>query len=154
MIIFLDIDGVLHTEPATAEQAFSQRHLLWEFLMQMPPTASVVISSNWRLRYSLDELVDFILAGCGNPSLRERFVGVTPFLPAMQYEYRGREAECLAWLKNAGREGEPWIAIDDVHGNFDRSSNVVIVDYKTGLTENDVSRILALVLESCCGRRC
>ncbi len=30
MILFLDIDGVLHPDPAMAEEAFCQRHLLWQ----------------------------------------------------------------------------------------------------------------------------
>lgn len=145
MILFLDIDGVLHEDPATAERAFCRRHLLWEFLLRAP-AVSVVISSDWRLRHSLDELADLILAGCDNPSLRERFVGVTPFLPAQKCEYRGREAECLLWLKNAGKEDELWIALDDVHGNFGYGlANVVIVDHKIGLADADVNRLLALV---------
>lgn len=144
VILFLDIDGVLHPDPATADQAFCQRALLWDFLIEAPQV-SVVITSDWRLHHSLHELADFILAG-SNQGLLDRFVGVTPFLPAMKYEYQGREMECLRWLADAGKQEEPWIAADDVPSNFVFGRpNVLITDYRTGLTAEDVAKLAILV---------
>lgn len=116
MILFLDIDGVLHPDPATPDQAFSQRHLLWEFL-NARPDVRVVNSSDWRVHHSLDELIDFILAG-GDGQLSPRFIGVTPVQPGAGYEYRGRARECRQWLAESDFAGSLWIAIDDVNANF------------------------------------
>ncbi len=55
MILFLDIDGVLHPDPAMAEEGFFQRHLLWQ-LLSARTELKVVISSDWRTRHSLPEL--------------------------------------------------------------------------------------------------
>lgn len=143
MILFLDIDGVLHPDPATPDQAFSQRHLLWGFL-EARPDVLVVISSDWRVHHSLDELVDFILAG-SDGQLRSRFAGVTPVLPGAGHEYRGRERECRQWLAESDFSGSPWIAVDDVHANFAfGSQNVLIADYRIGLTSKDVEILLQM----------
>jgi hypothetical protein len=141
MILFLDIDGVLHPEPATAEQAFCCRHLLWEILLSQP-VLQVVIASDWRINHSLDYLIEQITEG-SPVDLKHRFVGVTPFLPEAKHVYRGRERECMAWLAQHNTELAPWFALDDVAGNFTFGiSQLHLVDYRTGLTEADVSKIL------------
>lgn len=142
MILFLDIDGVLHPEPATAEQAFCCRHLLWEILLGQP-ALQVVISSDWRINHSLDYLIEKITDG-SPADHKHRFVGVTPFLPEAKHVYRGRERECMAWLMQHRTESAPWFALDDVAGNFTFGTRQLhLVDYRTGLTEADVSKILA-----------
>lgn len=144
MIIFLDIDGVLHPDPAMAEQAFCQRHLLWPMLSARP-NLKVVISSDWRKRYSLSELADFITSG-GDMALKQRFVGVTPVLPGALHEYRGRERECLAWLTQHSAGEQSWVALDDVAGNFTFGSpQLVLTNYQTGLTETDIDAALSKV---------
>lgn len=145
MILFLDIDGVLHPDPVTPDQAFSQRHLLWEFL-NTRLDVQVVISSDWRVHHSLDELVDFILAG-SDGQLRSRFAGVTPVLPGAGHEYRGRERECRQWLAESDFAGSPWIAIDDVAGNFAYGCpDVLITDYRVGLTSKDIDTLLVEII--------
>jgi len=141
MIIFLDIDGVLHPEPATAKQAFCRRHLLWEMLSARP-RLRLVISSDWREHHSLPELTGLITSG-GDARLSDRFIGTTPVIPGAKNEYRGRERECLHWLAESGFTDGQWLAIDDVAGNFSYGSpRLVLTDYRVGLTSQDVEHVL------------
>ena len=55
MKLFLDIDGVLHSEPAFFAKAFCWRGILID-LLDARPHLEVVISSDWRLTQSLDEI--------------------------------------------------------------------------------------------------
>lgn len=144
MLVFLDIDGVLHPDPAPFEQAFSQRRLLWE-LLKARPAVEVVISSDWRIHHSLDELAALILAGSDN-QLKCRFIGVTPALPSAKHEYRGRERECLQWLVESNALGRAWLAIDDVAGNFTYGSpNLLLTDYRVGITSSDINFLLSKI---------
>lgn len=142
MNLFLDIDGVLHPEPACSKTAFCQRNILIQ-LLDARPQLSVVISSDWRLTHSLNEIAGMILVE--RLDLRQRFVGITPYLEACQHEYRGRERECLSWLDAAGLGDARWLAVDDVAGNFTYGSRqVFLTDYRTGLTQNDLGKLLEL----------
>lgn len=139
MILFLDIDGVLHPYPATEEEAFCNRHHFWKLLITLPHVR-VVISSDWRLHYSLEEIKSFIFKGA-EEDLAERIVGTTPFVPEWKVEYRGRERECLMWLEK--NKENKWFAIDDVGGNFSfGSTQVYLTDYSIGLTEYDVQILI------------
>ena len=141
MIIMLDFDGVLHPEPATAEQAFCSLPHLHSILLARP-AARVVVTSDWRLKHSAEQLSDFLFSVF--PSLRDRFAGVTPEVPESRYEYRGREREVEAWLQANGMP--EWIAVDDVASHYTHGSpKVVLIDYRTGLVSRDVDRILELI---------
>ncbi len=142
MKLFLDIDGVLHSEPAFFAKAFCRRGILID-LLDARPHLEVVISSDWRLTQSLDEIAMQIVVD--RLDLRPRFIGITPYLEHCQHEYRGREQECLAWLEAAGASNVRWLAIDDVAGNFTYGSKqVFLTDYRTGLTQNDLGKLLEL----------
>ncbi len=139
MILFLDIDGVLHPDPATQEQAFCNRHHFCKLLITLP-YVKVVISSDWRLHHSLEEIKSFILKDA-EEDLAERIVGVTPFVPEWKVEYCGRERECLMWLQENNEK--KWLAIDDIASNFSfGSSQVYLTDYRIGLTENDIKLLI------------
>ena len=138
MIIMLDFDGVLHPEPATVEQLFCSLPILHEVLLARP-AARVVITSDWRLKHSAEQLSGMLFSGL--PELRNRFVGVTPIFPEYQFEYRGREREVEAWLQSHGTT--EWIALDDVAGNYTHGSpRVVLTNYRTGLVREDIDRML------------
>lgn len=152
MIIFLDIDGVLHPDPATAEQAFCRRLLLID-LLSARPELQVVISSDWRLRISLPELTDLILSGEA-ASLKQRFIGVTPALPGARYEYEGRQQECLQWLRDHAAANHSWLAVDDVAGHFTYGSpHLVLTDHRTGLIAKDIDAVLSRLSASAKTRR-
>ena len=59
MILFLDIDGVLHPDPTTQEFAFCKSYLLHELIREFP-NLKFVISSDWRKYHTLDELRELI----------------------------------------------------------------------------------------------
>lgn len=142
MIVFLDIDGVLHPDPANSDQAFCRRHLFCK-LLSARPSIQVVISSDWRFHHSLIELADFI--DPGDASLKRRFVGITPALPGAKHEYEGRQRECLQWLNTHAATKDCWLAIDDVAGNFTYGSpRLVLTDHRTGLTEQDIDTVLSI----------
>ena len=108
MILFLDIDGVLHPDPPQPDQRLRSLSCLIAVLRDFP-LVEVVISSLWREHLLLDQLRELFPA-----DLRERIIGVTPiaeridgWLPAR------REGEILEWLQASGRIDEPWLALDD-----------------------------------------
>lgn len=138
MIIMLDFDGVLHPEPATVEQLFCSLPILHAVLFERP-AARVVVTSDWRLMHSAEQLSEMLFGGI--PELQNRFAGVTPIFPEYRFEYRGREREIEAWLLANGMT--EWIAIDDVAGNYAHGSRrVFLTDYRTGLVSQDVDRLL------------
>ncbi len=107
MILFLDIDGVLHPDPPQPDQRLRSLPRLISVLRDFTQV-EVVISSLWREHLSLDQLRELFPI-----ELRERIIGVTPiaeridgWLPAR------REGEILEWLQASGRIDEPWFALD------------------------------------------
>ena len=74
LIIFLDIDGVLHTDPCAHEKSFFiKTPLIAEVLKDY--AIEVVISSSWRTVYTLNEIKDQFL-----PEIGHLIVGATPDL--------------------------------------------------------------------------
>lgn len=144
MIVFLDFDGVLHPETGNADDLFCCRPVLWEIL-RARLDVDVVFSTSWRESYRPDALLAFVTAQ-GGEDLRPRFIGQTPTVPVAPGadDYRRRELECLAWLSENKRDPSRWLALDDVEYWFSHSSpNLYLVDYLTGLTDDDIAAILA-----------
>jgi len=113
VILFLDIDGVLHPDPPQPDQCLRSLPRLVEILRDFPEV-EVVISSLWREHLSLEQLRELFPV-----DLRERIIDVTPiaeriadWLPAR------REGEILEWLEASGRADEPWLALDDQAWQF------------------------------------
>ena len=120
MILFLDIDGVLHPEGEGhlpndgTDFCFLPR---LETLLREFPHVRIVISSMWRERYSLDELRAFF-----SPDIGARIIGATP-LPRRDnagYVHARREGEICEWLAANGGVEQPWVALDDAEWQFDR----------------------------------
>ncbi len=122
MILFLDIDGVLHSNTATQEMAFCNRQHLWRLLLEFP-NMKVVISSDWRISTPLKDLSYLIMNG-SDPSLKDRIISITPVIKEFRYEIGNREKECVAWLEKNNQTN--WLAIDDVVENFEINSPNVI----------------------------
>lgn len=144
MILFLDFDGVLH--PDTIEDAsdlFCCRRHLWTMLDEAQ-LLEVVLSTSWRFKHSLDDMVAQVTAG-GGEHHAPRFIGATPKLEVENEKsdlYRSREKECLAWLQASGEPSREWIALDDVAYLFSfPQPRLVLVNHETGLTETDVAQI-------------
>ena len=108
MILFLDIDGVLHPDPPQPDQRLRSLPRLISVLRDFTQV-EVVISPLWRDHLSLDQPRELFPI-----ELRERIIGVTPiaeridgWLPAR------REGEILEWLQASGRIDEPWLGFGE-----------------------------------------
>lgn len=132
MILFVDIDGVLHPDPPQPDQRLRSLPRLIEVLRDFPQV-EIVISSLWREHLSLDQLRELMFP----TDLHERIIDVTPiaeridgWLPAR------REGEILDWLEASGRAGEPWLAIDDQGWQFtQRRDRLVECFFCDGITD-------------------
>lgn len=129
MILFLDFDGVLHP--------FSRPHgplvhvPYFEQVLRDLPGVDIVISSAWREAHSLEQLRLFF-----SEDIARRIIGVTPQLDSLEHPFI-REAEIRAWLRNAGREAEPWVALDDIASFFSPGCrNLILVDTERGFNES------------------
>ena len=135
MILFLDFDGVLHPAVCTSDAELLCCRPLLEAVLQECPQVEIVISSTWREARTLVQLQSMFSADIG-----ARIVGVTPMWQDVQDEMSMgtyvRQAEIEAWLRQAGRTWEPWIALDDQPWLFRPFlPNLVRSDPATGLTE-------------------
>ena len=140
MILFLDFDGVLHPQPNDGAQ-FSNAPRVWELLARHPEV-SIVFSTGWRFEHPVDSLRGFATAQ-GGEHLADRFIDATPLL-RHDADEQSRERDCLAWLAANKRDGEPWLALDDMPGLFSRGvPNLYHVNPKRGLMPYDVERISA-----------
>lgn len=136
----MSIDGVLHPSPAAGNVFCCVQHL-WTIL-RARPSIEVVFSSSWREVYDPEVMLDFVTSN-GGEDLLARFVGSNPVLRTE--EAYQREAECLAWLYGNGFADQPWLALDDAGQSFQERSPLYRVDPQTGLTPDDVPRILTAI---------
>lgn len=128
MILFLDFDGVLHPFNRATGTLVLLPH--FERVMRDFVDVDIVISSAWRESSTLDELRSFF-----SIDIRERVIDVTPILHYLDHRYV-REAEITTWLRDAGREYEPWLAIDDSELFFSPGCpNLLLVDADIGFSE-------------------
>lgn len=125
MILFLDFDGVLH--PFDCPHGLFTLLPEFERVMRDFPGVDIVISSSWREAHTLGELRALF-----SPDIAQRIIGATPILYDRDHE-PVRETEIRAWLRDAGRETEPWVAIDDFEWFFSPGcANLVLTDTRTG----------------------
>lgn len=139
MILFLDFDGVLHSEPSLAKDAFCRLPLI-EKILQDFPQVQIVVSSAWRLDWATEAEAVAGLREHFFDALRDLLVGVTPDFrhvdPATAPDGLGaylREWECLDWLCRNRPAGTPYLMLDDRHWWF-RPDNprLMIVDGDDG----------------------
>lgn len=133
--VFIDFDGVTH--PWGGVEDFRCLPLI-EDVLRRHDEARIVISSDWRVLFSMPKLVARFA-----PDMRERVVGGSPHLtPKSGMELRGlREQEAMLWLgqRVPDIDSAPWCAIDDAPGNWLTRSRLVLTDFKTGFTEEDAA---------------
>lgn len=128
MILFLDIDGVLHPEGVGVELEFVHLDNL-EAVLREFVQIQVVIPSAWRLEMSLEELRRRF-----SEDIRPRIVGITPSLPEYEDQRGQRQRECEQWLLTAqdvqGAQQLPWLALDDRASYFDEDCpNLVLLPH-------------------------
>lgn len=147
LILFLDFDGVLHSDWDRPPTLFSQLPLL-EQVLREHLHVNVVLSTSWRETDPLDAL-----RGPFSDDIRARVIGATPVLnPITRARYphplskAERQSECEAWLVEHRTPAHPWIAIDDRHWWFEPDCpRLFITAQKTGLIEEQLPELHVLI---------
>jgi hypothetical protein len=150
-IIALDIDGVLNSARYFSEEygEVDGRGVAAYASAQIDPAAvailnrilaetgaDVVVSSTWRLMHRLPDLRGILR----RRGFAGRIIGRTPYLNGQP-----RGLEIQAWL-DAQREQPPAFAIvDDDEDMAHLSHRLVRTTFAEGLTEADVSRLIAML---------
>ena len=132
-VLFLDFDGVLHPAGAGTVK-FNCLPLLEIFLREPAHTdLRVVISSTWRVAYSLAQLRRHF-----SVDLHSRLIGCTPELEEHHTNYY-RNEEIEAWLEDNATD--VWLALDDdVDGFPPRNlARLVLTDARIGLTHANLA---------------
>jgi hypothetical protein len=135
--VFMDFDGVTH--PWGEVENFRCLPLIESVLREFDE-AQIVISSDWRMLFSLQKLkLRF------SDDIRTRISGVTPhILPRRGSELHGlREQEAMLWLRQRELSGDEtaWCALDDAPGNWLSRSRLILTDFKRGFTEEDADAL-------------
>lgn len=106
MILFLDIDGVLHRVGGSLFEQVSRL----ESVLRDHPEVELVISSSWREDYPWDVLVEIF-----SPDIQPRVVGRTPVIdtPWPPYPRPVRHEEILQYLSTHGEDARSWLVLDD-----------------------------------------
>ncbi len=156
-IIFLDFDGVLNSQEALDEQARETGKWPVEWIdfrlvnrinqIIQATEAKVVISSAWRVFYSLEWLEDFLQKN----SFTGEILGSTPRMgdyPERRLACRGDEIE--EWLKvwNAPPTISPvdkFIILDDDDDMGNLMQYLVQTDFETGIQDKQVQRAIEIL---------
>ena len=147
LILFLDFDGVLHSDWDRPPTLFSQLPLL-EQVLREHLHVNIVLSTSWRETDPLEALREPF-----SDDVRVRVIGATPVLnPITRARYphplskAERQSECEAWLVEHRTPAHPWIAIDDRHWWFEPDcSRLLITAQKTGLIEEQLPDLRGLI---------
>lgn len=142
MILFLDVDGVLHPAVNYDAALLLCKLPLLEEVLRRHLDVDVVISSTWRENRTLTELRALF-----SSDIAHRIIGVTPqWLDIQDDESSGtyvRQAEVESWLRQHKRTWEQWLAVDDQKHLFKPfCANLFLTDAKTGLTEINCSKLI------------
>ncbi|MGJ7565978.1 HAD domain-containing protein [Variovorax sp. GB1R11] len=133
-MLFLDIDGVLH--PVGVDYSFSSRffsHLpRLEALLREFESVDVIISSDWRLAESIEQLQRYFSA-----DIRCRIIGATPQIGSNTAVHHRRQLEIQAWLDGNGRSDAEWVALDDWPSSFEAGfTRLVLTDPKRAFDQD------------------
>jgi hypothetical protein len=142
MLLFLDIDGVLHPAISLGDDDGKLcRKSRFESIMRDYPEWMIVISSGWRHKFSLEKLRSFF-----SEDIAARIIGSTPIYQLSLPFHRQHEIE--QYLQNAARKYVPWLALDDNVADFyPGSPNLVLCNAVVGI-DHEVEVQLRAKLES------
>jgi len=110
VLLFLDIDGVLHPVATRPDQHLVHRQRFEQWAAGHPDV-QIIITSSWRQRYPLA-----VLKGLFSPAIGARIIGTTPRIYGVPI--RRRYEEILEWLKKNNGLGQSWLALDDSPADF------------------------------------
>ena len=123
--IFLDIDGVLRRLSSPEWKLDLDCRDKFEDVIRRFPEIAIVISSSWRIEFSLEEMQAYF-----STDIATRIVGFTPEAERLTKHYRHNEV--LLYLKNNGISHQKWIAVDDDPEHYPDSCAVALTDSFTG----------------------
>lgn len=144
MILFLDVDGVLHPEPCPTRHYFCRLPLLEEILMDFSKV-QIAISSVWRLDWAEESEQIAGMKEHFSLTLKDRVVGVTPDhrrtaasrAPEGLADYL-REWECVDWLRTHRPPGTPHLMLDDRPWLFrPNNPDLMVTDCDDGFMPHD-----------------
>lgn len=138
MIIFLDIDGVLHPNSGSALFVSSCMQVLEDILLN-DLSVEIVITSSWREEKSLSEIKALLGQCIGSHVIGHTPIIDDPFLKNVRYH------EVMQYLESIDNPIRRWIAIDDEPGNYPSDSPVIFTDRRKGLTPDDGIKIKQLI---------
>ncbi|RZT76421.1 hypothetical protein EV678_2297 [Azospira oryzae] len=143
MILFLDIDGVLHPVFPREDLPDEENQLLsylprLESVLREYSFLQIVVASDWRRRIAFDELRNIF-----TEDLRNRLIGITPTLEKMGDGWIGhRQREALQYLETQNLADEMWIALDDDPDNWLPDAPLVLCNDGFRTTEEAILRNL------------
>jgi hypothetical protein len=137
------------TEPFfQADGKLFDREYFLECVLELLPTAQVVISTSWRRQIPANRIVEFL-----SPIVRERIVGVLDHSDLERTEKGVRGVLMEKWLRDHAVAGDAvWLGIDDQANHYAQHPQNVFKTHWRGLTQDDVESIVVKVA-SMCGTR-
>jgi hypothetical protein len=151
-IVLLDLDGVLNSKASVARSLIRRLEHPSEIgpvnedlcpeccsnfrlVLKQFPEARIVITSSWRLSFSLDELriklIDYGIDG-------SRVIGSTPLIHESQHP---RGDDITAWLE-IHPEVTSYVIIDDNDDMTTHMDHLVKTDYAIGLTRANAVEVI------------
>lgn len=127
VILFLDVDGVLHPLLGHERQPLSCLPRLANVLQDFPEVL-IVVSSTWRLTRSLEDMRAIFPV-----DLRDRVIGATA-VPGYEPRPGARQYEALTWLDGYDQAAQ-WVALDDYAPHYFSLSRLVLCDHATGFAD-------------------
>jgi hypothetical protein len=153
-VVFLDFDGVLNSDAffARRQNRYRPEELDEDAVARLATLvartgAVVVVSSTWRLGYSLEDLRR-ILAKHG---FAEEVAGVTPVIEHEEERFvrqTPRGLEIQAWLDAQPEPPEAFVILDDQADMEHLADRLVQTDLATGLEDAHVEAAVVLLLGS------
>lgn len=141
-LLFLDLDGVLHTEYYDSWLSFSGKALTDEFGAKFSPScirnlnfivkrtdAKIVLVSNWR-HFGLQRMKEM----WEKRSLPGIVIGMTPYLTDETGSELNRGEEIARWLQENEAANAAYVIIDDRSEEYTDRGKLVQVGYRRGLT--------------------
>jgi len=125
VFLFLDFDGVCHHFFPRSDRSDEQnQHFAYlpriEVVLREHPHVRVVISSDWRIGRTLEQLREFFCE-----DVRERVIGTTEPVD-VEIGPGSRQRQIQAWLKAHAAAGALWIALDDHDDHFEAGAPLVL----------------------------
>ena len=138
MYIFLDFDGVLRR--LSSDPGKFEEDLLGNFenVIRKHEHLKIVITSTWRLVYSLSEIRNLF-----SSDISQKIIGFTP--EAKKQFDNARHREILAWLKKNNAQNDRWVAVDDHPEHFPEECPVIITNPDEGFNESITIKLIDMI---------